>query len=125
MRGDSNRPNRPEPRCPTFTPLATNLAVSLSGKQRRYLRSLAHTLDPVVVIGQRGLSDAVARQVEECLAAHELIKVKLTGECPVGRRDAAVALAERTHSHVAGEIGHVIILYRAHPERPTIQLPGN
>jgi RNA-binding protein len=95
----------------------------MKGKDRRYLRALAHALNPVVIVGQRGLSDAVLRQVDAALTDHELIKVRLGGECPTGRDEAAETLAMRTGAEVAGHIGRVLILYRAHPETPRIVLP--
>ena len=61
----------------------------MTGKERRHLRALAHRLSPVVIIGQRGLSDAVVRQVDGALTDHELIKVRLGSECPVGRDEVA------------------------------------
>ena len=96
----------------------------MTGKERRYLRALAHRLSPVVIVGQRGLSDAVVRQVDGALTDHELIKVRLGSECHLGRDAVGAALAERTGAELAGAIGRVLILYRPHPERPTIVLPG-
>lgn len=96
----------------------------MNGKDRRYLRGLAHALNPVVIVGQRGLTDAVVRQVDGALTDHELIKVRLGGECPVDRDEAAERLAERTGAEVAGHIGRVLILFRAHPETPRIALPS-
>jgi RNA-binding protein len=97
---------------------------TMTGKERRHLRALAHRLSPVVIIGQRGLGADVVRQVDRALIDHELIKVRLGSECPVGRNEAAGALAERTSAEVAGMIGRVIILYRPHPEHPRIALPA-
>jgi RNA-binding protein len=96
----------------------------MTGKERRYLRALAHRLSPVVIVGQRGLSDAVVRQIDGALTDHELIKVRLGSECPAGRGEAEAALLERTGAELAGSIGRVLILYRPHPERPKIVLPG-
>lgn len=96
----------------------------MTGKDRRHLRALAHRLSPVVIVGQRGLSDAVVRQVDGALTDHELIKVRLGGECPVGRDEASTVLAERTGCQVAGALGHVLVLYRPHPETPRIVLPS-
>jgi RNA-binding protein len=95
----------------------------MTGKERRYLRGLAHGLSPVVIIGQRGLSDAVIRQVDGALTDHELIKVRFGAECPTDRVEGAAVLAERTSSAVAGAVGRVVILFRPHPERPRIVLP--
>src|SRR5262249_40091084 len=94
----------------------------MTGKERRQLRALAHRLSPVVIVGQRGLSDAVVRQVDGALTDHELIKIRLGNECPTDRDEVAGTLAERTGADVAGTVGRVVILYRAHPERPRIVL---
>jgi len=96
----------------------------MNGKDRRYLRGLAHNLNPVVIIGKGGLSDAVVRQVDGALTDHELIKVRLGGECPVDRDEAGETLAMRTQAELAGHIGRVLILYRPHPEKPRIVLPS-
>ena len=97
----------------------------MTGKQRRYLRGLAHHLNPVVIIGQRGLEESVVRQVDAALLTHELIKVKLGGECPLDRREAADLIAAQTGCDIAGSIGKVLVLYRRRPENPTIVLPEN
>jgi RNA-binding protein len=95
----------------------------MTGKERRYLRALAHRLSPVVIVGQRGLSDSVLRQIDGALTDHELIKVRLGNECSLGRDGACQTLAARTGSEVAGAVGRVLILYRPHPERAKIVLP--
>ena len=96
----------------------------MNGKDRRYLRGLAHALNPVVIVGQRGLTEAVVRQVDGALTDHELIKVRLSSECPVDRDEAGETLAMRTGAELAGHIGRVLILYRPHPETPRIALPS-
>lgn len=95
----------------------------LTSKQRKYLRGLAHDLKPVVQIGQRGLTESVARQIDGALEDHELVKVRLAAESPIDRDEAAAQLSERVGCDVAGAIGHVLILFRAHPETPRIRLP--
>lgn len=96
----------------------------MTGKDRRQLRALAHSLSPVVIVGQRGLSASVLRQIDGALTDHELIKIRLGGECPVGRDEVAAAVVEHTGCDLAGSIGHVLILYRPHPEEPRIVLSG-
>jgi RNA-binding protein len=118
------RRRRPYPFPLDFSTAPPYESHTMTGKERRYLRALAHRLSPVVIVGQRGLSDAVVRQVDGALADHELIKVRLGGECRLGRDELTAALAERTRSEVAGAVGRVLILYRPHPERPRIVLPG-
>lgn len=95
----------------------------MTGKQRKYLRGLAHALRPAVQIGTRGLTETVLRQVDQALADHELIKVKLGGDSPIDRDEAAGVLCTRLGCDLAGSIGHVVILYRADAENPRIRLP--
>src|SRR5271156_2779926 len=95
----------------------------MTGKERRYLRALAHRLSPVVIVGQRGLSDSVVRQIDGALTDHELIKVRIGAEGPGGRGDAGQGLADRPGCEGAGAVGRVLILYRPPPEQPRIVLP--
>lgn len=96
--------------------------LKLSGKQVRYLRSLGHHLQPVVMVGKEGLSEKVTASVEEALRAHELIKIKLQEGCLMDRRDVAEALAAGTGAAVAQVLGRTILLYRPGEERK-IELP--
>lgn len=93
----------------------------MSPRQRRWLRGRAHALDPVTHVGQAGVSEAVLRAVDGALLAHELIKVRLHE--PEDKRAAARALAAGTGAVLCGLIGHTVILYRPHPERPRLVLP--
>ena len=96
----------------------------LTGKQRHHLRALAHHLSPVVRIGKEGISEAVTSQVDGAMEAHELVKVKLGSECPVGRDEAATLLAAATRSEVAQIIGRVIVMFRQRTKKSKIELPG-
>lgn len=95
----------------------------LTGAQRRKLRGLAHSLEPVVALGRAGLTEGVFGELDRALDRHELIKVRLSGERGE-RAESASAIAHRLGCAVAGTIGHVAILYRrqADPERRRIAL---
>ncbi|MBA3821463.1 MAG: ribosome assembly RNA-binding protein YhbY [Deltaproteobacteria bacterium] len=95
----------------------------LTGKQRRHLRSLAHELRPLVQIGKAGIDDGLVAAIDRALTDHELIKVKVGDAAGVDRHEAAEALATKTHSEIAQVLGHTVLLYRPHPEEPTIVLP--
>lgn len=97
--------------------------MALTGKQRRHLRGLGHALTPVAQVGKGGVSDAVVAAIDRALADHELIKVKLLETVDVDREVAATTLAERTHSEVAQVLGRTVLLYRADPDEPVIELP--
>lgn len=105
-----------------YAPAGYNAAV-LTGKQRRYLRSLGHELKVVVQIGKDGIDDGLVSAIDQALEDHELIKVKVGESAKLDRQEAADALAARTNSQVAQVLGYTVLLYRAHPDEPTIVLP--
>lgn len=95
--------------------------VPLEGFQRRWLRGRAHALRPVVHVGEDGVTPAVLEALEQALLDHELVKVRL--HRPEDKKAAASALAEGADAALCGIVGHTVVLYRPHPERPRIQLP--
>jgi RNA-binding protein len=97
--------------------------VSLTGKQRRHLRALGHHLEPVVLLGKHGVTDAVIHATDAALTDHELVKVRRGTECPDDRAAIATALAEALGAQVIQQIGHTVLLYRRHPQKPVIDLP--
>lgn len=93
----------------------------LAGRQKRHLRALAQRLQPLVWVGDAGLTDGVVRTLDEALTAHELIKVRM--RAPEDKKGLAAALAEASRSTLVGVVGHTAILYRANPDEPRIELP--
>ena len=85
----------------------------ISKKAIAHLRALGHALDPVVQIGKSGITPALVAQTLTQLAAHELIKVRVASEAPIGRKEAAAALAEATRAILAQVIGRTFLLYKA------------
>ena len=94
---------------------------SLSGKQRRALRGLAHGLKPVVLVGQHGLSEAVIAEIDLALDHHELIEVRM--QRPEDKKAAARELAERAGAELCGIVGHTVILFRRNEEAPKVTIP--
>jgi RNA-binding protein len=95
----------------------------LSERQRRHLKGLAHSLKPVVRLGNAGLTDAVAAETERALDDHELIKVKAPGGDREARDALFAALALKTRSSLVHRIGNVAVLYRARPGLSRIVIP--
>jgi RNA-binding protein len=87
----------------------------LTGKQRRALRALGHHLEPVVLVGQHGVTDAVVAAVDQALHDHELIKVKVN-EGPEDRKEAAQRLAEATGAELAQLLGRTALLFKKRDE---------
>lgn len=87
----------------------------LTGAQKKHLRGLAHHLKPVVQVGKNGVTGPVLESIDQALDDHELIKVRLAD--PQGRkRELAEEIAERSGAAVVGLVGHVVTLYRRHPD---------
>lgn len=82
----------------------------------RALRAIGHHLRPVVTIGDRGLTDAVADEADAALARHELIKVKLPAGTRHERGETAAALAERCAARCVQLIGRTALLFRKAPD---------
>lgn len=97
----------------------------LTEKQKKYLRGLAHARDPVVLIGQGGLSPAVAAELATALGAHELVKVRARVGDREQRDSIFAELARRSGSVLVQRIGNVGVFYRARSENPRIILPAD
>jgi RNA-binding protein len=88
----------------------------LSAARRSELRAEAHKLSPVVIIGDKGLTDAVILEVERALKAHELIKVRAATDDRQARTQWMADLCARLEAHPVQEIGKVLVIWRANPE---------
>jgi RNA-binding protein len=97
--------------------------MSLTNKQNKYLRGLAHTLKPVVMIGNSGITEGVLNELDARLAHHELIKVRISGADRDERQQMAEKLCEESNSELVTTIGHIAIIYRR-GEKPAIRLPS-
>jgi RNA-binding protein len=96
--------------------------MELSVKQRQYLKGLAHSLNPVVMIGDKGLTDAVIKEVITNLNAHELIKIRVLGDDRELRTNMIDELCSKTGASLVQHIGKLLVLYRA-AEMAKIVLP--
>ncbi len=97
--------------------------MTLTGKQASYLRGLGHHLDPVVHLGKEGLTDGLRAALDQALTDHELVKVKLNPEASEDRHEAAETLAKELKGEVAQVLGRTFLIYRQHPQKPTIKFP--
>jgi len=91
------------------------------GKQKRYLRALAHSLKPVVNLGKQGLSPETRREIESQLLDHELIKCKVLDSCPLSKKECANELSGESEIDVVQVIGKTLVLFSPHPEEPKIK----
>ena len=96
--------------------------MQLSASQKRYLRGLSHDINPVVMVGDKGLSENVRAEIELALLHHELIKVKLRTDRAT-RKELAQAIAADFKAAPVHSIGQVACFFRRNPEKPLIELP--
>ena len=100
-----------------------NAAMELSERQRKYLRGLGHALNPVLLIGNAGVTPAVIAEAKRALNDHELIKVKFRGAEREARDAGLSALAASTESVLVHRIGHTALYYKRRNDRPGIVIP--
>ena len=92
------------------------MTTALTPGRRSELRAEAHKLRPVVLIGDKGLTDEVIAEIDRSLAAHELIKVRAATDDRAARAAWMEAICARLGAHPVQEIGKVLVVYRANPE---------
>jgi RNA-binding protein len=88
----------------------------LSAAEKKSLKARAHKLEPVVLIGTKGVTDDVVKEVNLALKAHELIKVRATTLEREARAQALQTLCERTGAESVQAIGKVFVMYRKRDE---------
>jgi RNA-binding protein len=98
----------------------------LSPSERKLLKSRAHPLSPVVIVGNAGLTASVQKEIEVCLKAHELIKIRVIGDDRDARQALLGEICNRTGAAPVQHIGKILVLFRENPElhSPAPKRPG-
>jgi len=95
----------------------------LTGKQKRFLRSKAHHLNPILQVGKSGVNENMIKQVSDALEARELMKISILQNCDEDKQTIAEQLAKGTAAELVQIIGNTIILYKESKENKQIRLP--
>lgn len=98
------------------------MSITLTTKQKQYLKSLAHHLSPVVMLGANGLTEGVLAEIDGALTHHELIKVKIAGADREVKQLIIDAIVRETQAVAVQAIGHILVLYRQSDDKK-ISLP--
>ena len=93
------------------------MPVKLTPRERAHLKARAHALEPVVLVGNAGLTDKVAAEVERALAAHELIKIRIGGADRNAREELCDAICARADAAEVQRVGKVLVLWRPRPDQ--------
>ncbi len=87
----------------------------LNPAERKALKARAHKLEPVVMIGGKGLTDEVIAEIHRALAAHELIKVRAAGLEREAREQALSAICQKTAAEPVQQVGKIFVIFRKNP----------
>ena len=102
--------------------------IQLTPAQRKEHRAEAHHLDPVVMIGNDGLTPAVKREADAALNAHGLIKIRVLGDDRAAREATFQTLADELNAAPIQHIGKLLVLWRPKPEKERVidedRMPG-
>ncbi len=99
-------------------------ALYLTPAERKEKRGEAHHLDPVVIIGAEGLTDAIYKETDAALKAHGLIKVRIFSDSRPDREAALAALADKLKAAPVQHIGKLLVLWRPMPEKEKAEREG-
>lgn len=97
--------------------------MSLSKKQIKFLRGKCHALKPVIMLGQKGLTEEVLSELDIALTHHELVKIKLSIDDRDRRKQVAGEICEKSLSEEVQSIGKTLTVYRVNPDKAIIALP--
>ncbi|HJB79278.1 MAG TPA: ribosome assembly RNA-binding protein YhbY [Candidatus Nosocomiicoccus stercorigallinarum] len=97
--------------------------MTLTGKQKRYLRKLAHDLKPVFQVGKHGVTEEFNKQIIDYFDTHELLKISVLQNSIESKDEVALKVSEGTDSTVVQIIGSIIVLYKENKEHKEIELP--
>ncbi|WP_026693926.1 ribosome assembly RNA-binding protein YhbY [Peribacillus kribbensis] len=96
----------------------------LTGKQKRFLRSKAHHLNPIFQVGKGGVNENMVKQITEALEARELIKISILQNSDEDKDTAAASFVKGTGAELVQIIGSTIVLYKESRENKQLQLPN-
>lgn len=96
----------------------------LTGKQKRFLRSEAHHLNPIFQVGKGGVNENMINQLSDALEARELFKVSVLQNCEEDKNTVAKQIVEGTGAELVQIIGNTIVLYKESRENKQIRLPN-
>ena len=99
--------------------------MTLTSKQRAYLKGLAADLEPVFQIGKSSVSPEVVSAITETFNTHELVKITVLKNCLDDVKEVAITVSERTRSDLVQIIGRKFVLYKPFKDDPKIILPKN
>jgi RNA-binding protein len=98
-------------------------AQPLSQNQKKFLRGLAHGLNPVIIIGSNGVTESLMKELNQSLTHHELLKIKMAAGEREDRKAIIEYVIEQTGAQLVQSVGKMFVIFRAKPKDSQIPLP--
>lgn len=96
---------------------------TLTPSQKKFLRGIAHGLNPIIIIGSQGVTDNLMAELEKSLHHHELLKVKMAAGEREDRKAIIDYVVNQTKAKLVQTVGKMFVIYRARTKNPELQLP--
>lgn len=100
-------------------------AQNLTQNQKKFLRGIAHGLNPVIIIGAQGITDGLMAELESSLHHHELLKIKMAAGEREDRKQIIENVIKLTRAQLVQSVGKIFVIYRARAKEPQLLLPKN
>ncbi|SES74487.1 RNA-binding protein [Natronincola peptidivorans] len=97
----------------------------LTGKQRTYLKGIAHNIKPITQIGKAGITDNFIQQLDDALEAREIVKINILDSSLLDTKETASEVTATLNAEFVQAIGNKFTIYRPSKNNPKIQLPKN
>lgn len=94
----------------------------LTGKERSYLKSLAHNMDPLIQLGKDGIKPGFLNQIDKLLEDHEIVKINVLQNAPVEVDEIVDDILDATGAEFVQKIGKKLTIYRESKENKQIEL---
>lgn len=95
----------------------------LSQNQKKYLRGIAHGLNPIIIIGAQGITDSLMAELEKALQFHELLKIKMAAGEREDRKKMIDHVVDQTKAQLVQSVGKMFVIYRPRPKDSQLILP--
>jgi RNA-binding protein len=96
---------------------------NLSTNQKKFLRGLAHDLNPMIIIGSQGVTDSLMAELEKTLNHHEILKIKIAAGEREDRNLVIEYVIKATRAQLVQSVGKMFVIYRARAKDPQLELP--
>ncbi|WP_044407634.1 ribosome assembly RNA-binding protein YhbY [Thiomicrospira microaerophila] len=100
-------------------------STTLSTNQKKYLRGLAHGLNPMIIIGSQGVTDSLMAELEKTLNHHEILKIKIAAGEREDRKGVIEHITKISRAQLVQSVGKMFVIYRARAKDPQLELPKN